>query len=247
VSSSKSFLSLLQDATLALFYPRECALCGNSVESYNDGATCAACWKKTRIFKNCESLCNKCGRFLEISLVSDVSINCYRCRDDFYSAARAVGVYEDALRIAVLELKEKPFIAPKLKTLLEQAINHATFAQTTKIVPVPLHFKREKLRGFNQAQILAKFLSLKTNLPLIERALRRELYTKQHRAGMDEQARHDSIVKAFVVKQPNLIRNENILLVDDVFTSGATASICAKALIDAGAQAVFVLTIARAV
>ena len=245
--NSKRSLYLWRDAVLSLFYPRECALCKSFVESHDDGATCEVCWQKTRTFTQNESLCHKCGRLLQNNASGNVLSHCHYCSSDFYSAARAVGVYEGALRIAVLELKEKPFIPNRLKSLLAQAVNQVIFAEATSVVAVPLHPKREKIRGFNQALLIAKFLSGHTNLPLLERVLIRELYTRQHRAGMDELARHQSIADAFIVKQPRLVKNEKILLIDDVFTSGATVSTCAQTLREAGTQDVFVLTIARAV
>ena len=74
----------------------------------------------------------------------------------------------------------------------------------------------------------------------------RHIHTPMHRVGMDERARRESIEKAFAVKQPRLIKDEIVLLVDDVFTTGATASLCAQVLKENGAKQVLVLTLARA-
>ena len=112
-------------------------------------------------------------------------------------------------------------------------------------MPVPLHPDREKQRGFNQAAVLAKAVSELLRLPLDEHALARREHTGRHRAGMDARARAESVENAFVVLQPRTIAGEHILLVDDVFTTGATASACARVLRDAGAEEVLVLTIAR--
>ena len=114
------------------------------------------------------------------------------------------------------------------------------------IVPVPLHADRERERGFNQAGVIARELARLSRLPLDEHSVVRRLHTERHRAGMDAKSRHQSVGDAFAVRHRDLIAGKRVLLVDDVFTTGATASACAKALIEVGADAVFVLTIARA-
>lgn len=240
------YLNVFRDAALTIFYPRVCELCGSSVESFADGAACRACWKQTRVFSGEETLCHKCGRLLEHAGQRGNIAFCHRCDEDFFDAARAVGVYEAALRVSVLELKEKPFVPLKLTDLLFQTFQNSIVNQATKIVPVPLHAKRLRERGFNQAAVLARVLARKTGLRVLENCLVREIYTEMHRGAMDERARRESVEKAFKVKQPRLIQNEKILLVDDVFTSGATVSVCAEALKEKGASKVFVLTAARA-
>ncbi len=99
-------------------------------------------------------------------------------------------------------------------------------------------------RGFNQASILAQALSKSLRLPLDEVSLVRVSATEKYRAGLDAKGRRDTVAGAFEVRHPRLVANEDILLVDDVFTTGATVSACAEALLGAGAENVFVLTIA---
>ena len=240
---------LLRDVGFALIYPRGCTICAESVEDFADGATCGKCWAKTRIFDFAAPFCQKCGRLLENSTTRSAvraNISCHRCDADFYDAARAVGVYENALRIAVIELKEKPFVARRLQNLLQNAQRNPLFAQITRIVPVPLHEKRLRERRFNQTVVLARILNKKSKIPILENCLTRLIHTPMHRIGMDQQTRRESVETAFAVKQPRLVENEAILLVDDVFTTGATVSRCAKVLKEAGAKQVFVLTLARA-
>ncbi len=102
-------------------------------------------------------------------------------------------------------------------------------------------------RGFNQAEIIAKSVANITGIPVDSHSLVRTTHTPMHRVGMDKRARELTVVNAFKVVRPNLIKGSRILLVDDVFTSGSTASNCAKALKKAGAERVKVLTLARAV
>ena len=150
------------------------------------------------------------------------------------------------MRIAVIELKEKPFVSRKLQILLQNAGQNQLFDQATGIVPVPLHEKRLRERSFNQTVVLARILNKKSKIPILEHCLTRLIHTPMHRIGMDQQTRRESGETAFAVKQPRLVENETILLVDDVFTTGATVSRCAKVLKEAGAKQVLVLTVARA-
>ena len=114
------------------------------------------------------------------------------------------------------------------------------------IVPVPLHPARERERGFNQAAVLGRVLAERSGLPLDEWSLVRVAVSERHRAGMDARGRRETVEEAFAVARPRLVRGERVLLIDDVFTTGATVSACAAALTAAGAREVYVLTVARA-
>jgi ComF family protein len=162
-----------------------------------------------------------------------------------FTAARACGVYEGALRASVLALKREPHVATRLARLMFEAQQRTPLADATCILPVPLHPERLRERGFNQAAAVASALAVWSGLPLDEWSLVRTLHTERHRAGMDARARRESVQKAFEVRRPRLVEGERILLVDDVFTTGATVSSCASALKAAGAEEVFVLTVAR--
>ncbi len=242
-----STASSLYDAALALFYPQSCAVCGASVESRLDGVACALCWEKTRVFTGDDTLCWKCGALSLGSIAEEKreQVRCRRCDWAAFSAARACGIYEGALRASVLALKRQPHIAGRLRQSLFETYRRAPMNSATRIVPVPLYPERERMRGFNQAALLAHELSRLTRLPVDDQSLVRTAHTERHRAGMDAQARRESVEAAFAVRHHRLIQGERILLVDDVFTTGATASACARVLMAAGAMEVFVLTIAR--
>src|SRR5438552_18864124 len=94
------------DSALALVYPQACAVCGRSVESRHDGVACSQCWVEAPLFRGHETLCWKCGALSHASVSEDKrqSIRCQRCDDDAFTAARACGLYEVALRAAILEL-----------------------------------------------------------------------------------------------------------------------------------------------
>ena len=232
------FLTQVVDALLAVAYPQSCAICGGSVERREFGVACEACWKSTRIVKGSETLCSKCGLLDEA--------RCGRCELWEFTGARAVGPYKGALRESVLELKRRPHVSRHLEALLIGTARREPLNLSTRILAVPLHKRRLKSRGFNQAEILAQVLSRGLSLPLDDVSLVRVSASEKYRAGLDAKGRRDTVAGAFEVRHPRLIADENILLVDDVFTTGATVSVCAQALHQAGAKNVFVLTISRA-
>ncbi|HLL76664.1 MAG TPA: ComF family protein [Pyrinomonadaceae bacterium] len=237
------------DAALSLFYPLRCAACGFAeVGRRADAPACAACWEATTVFSGDETLCWKCGTPAHVELPPEVRerVRCRRCDADDYTAARAVGVYEGALRAAVLRLKHEPHVGARLARLLAQAQKRPPLDGATLVVPVPLHAERRRERGFNQAALLARGVASRNRLKLDERSLTRQRHSERHRAGMDVRARRETVEDAFRVTRPRLVAGHVVLLVDDVLTTGATVSSCARALREAGAPEVFVLTVARA-
>lgn len=210
---------IFYDAVLTLVYPQACAICGGSVEQRKFGVACESCWNKSNM--------------------DDA--------DELHdSAVRAVGLYEGALRESVLLLKRQPHLSAHVAELLVEVARREPLNTSTKIIPVPLHADRMRSRGFNQASVVAQALGKSLRLPVDETSLRRISSSEKYRAGLDVRGRMETVSGAFQVADPRLVANENILLVDDVFTTGATVSACAEALIEAGATEVFVLTIARA-
>jgi len=242
-----SLSSQIYDAALALIYPQACAVCGHSVESRHDGVACARCWDVTHLFQEAGAICWKCGVLSRVSVSEDKrkTIRCGRCDDDAFTVARACGSHEGALRASILELKREPHVARRLSLLLHETQKREPLNTADLIVPVPLHAGRERERGFNQAVVIARELSRLSRLPLDEHSVIRRLHTERHRVGMDAKARRKSVAEAFAVRHRDLMTGKRVLLVDDVFTTGATASACAQALKNAGAEEVFVLTIAR--
>ena len=133
------------------------------------------------------------------------------------------------------------------RSIIEAALGRADLTHIDRIVPVPLAKERQIERGFNQAEIIGAIASRIARIPLDHLSLARSLHTPIHRIGMDQRARELTVQNAFEVVRPKLIKGRAILLVDDVLTSGATASYCAKALKKNGASRVDVFTLARAV
>lgn len=245
---ASAITSQLYDAALALVYPQACAVCGRSVDSRHDGVACAECWHSTHLLSEDQTRCWKCGLFTEAAVSKEKRgrVRCGQCDDDAFTAARACGLYEGALRASIVELKREPRVAARLANLLFAVQQREPLNSANLIIPVPLHPDRERERGFNQAALLARELARLSHLPLNEHCVMRRVHTERHRAGMDSRARRQSVAGVFAVRRPAAIAGQRVLLIDDVFTTGATVSECAAVLKEAGAEDVFVLTIARA-
>lgn len=239
-------LKALQNSLVSLIYPQNCRVCDSSVDNLDNGVACSTCWADTRIFKGEEMLCSKCGAFFNLSGV-EISLRCHKCDEHFYDTARAAGIYEKAIAVSAIHLKSQPHVAGELAKALISAFDRSRFIESSLIVPVPLSRKRRHERGFNQAEVLAGLIAKYASIKLDSASLTRSKHTSIHRVAMDKKARELTVANAFEVTRPNLIVNQKILLIDDIFTSGATASACAKVLKKNGATEVNVLTLARAI
>jgi ComF family protein len=238
---------LFYDALLTVVYPQPCPICAHSVETSAAGVACEECWRLTRLFSGKETMCWKCGAPSQgiVLETKRTEVRCRRCENFVFTAARACGVYDRALRQTVLSLKRQPKLADRVLRLLSGIALQDPLAESTSIVPVPLHLERQKMRGFNQAAVVARSLSTRLLLPTNEVSLIRRQNVEKYRSGLDARGRRETVAGAFEIVHPRLVQGEKILLVDDVFTTGATADACSKVLLAAGAEKVFVLTIAR--
>ena len=160
-----------------------------------------------------------------------------------FDAAYSFGGYEGALRklIHLFKYGKIETLAGPLSRLLISAI--PLDAQFDLVVAMPMHWRKQWERGFNQAELLAAPVSARYGLPL-SKAFRRRRYT-QAQASLTEGQRRDNLIGSFFVKRPELIRGNRVLLVDDVFTTGSTLRSASDALKAAGAAHVTALTLAR--
>src|SRR5262245_24884153 len=238
-----------RDAAVATVYPSGCRVCGETIESWRDGVACSNCWMEIEHKDLNGDFCERCWTPLRplASRIEVVDRRCGRCDHFAFDFVRSCGPYEGAMRETVLGLKWRPYVPTRLRDGLRR-----TFAALPEsrliasISPVPLHPARLAERGFNQAEVIARELVSLTGLRLNSTALIRVKKTERHRAGMGARERARSLENAFRVRAPRLVEGRVTLLVDDVMTTGSTASEVARALLDGGAGAVNVLTLARA-
>jgi len=192
-----------------------------------------------------EHFCVACRTPFRNAFPLDAEGRCALCRGGLrgFDAAYCFGAYEGALRELIHLYKYgriKP-LAHALGSLLARAL--PLDEPFDAVVPVPLHWKRQWQRGFNQSELLARLVARRGGVP-VRQALRRVKPTRVQ-AGLSNSARRDNVASAFRVRRGERLAGLRLLLVDDVLTTGSTAAACARTLKRAGARRVAVLTIAR--
>jgi ComF family protein len=181
--------------------------------------------------------------------VSALAAACGRCRRGLSPFARgaSLGPYDGALRVVIHELKYRGRrrAAAQLARRLEGLAGVAEVLRGAEaLVPVPLHPRRRRERGFNQAELLAAELGRQAGVPVAAGALVRRTDTASQ-AGLTAARRRENVAGAFAVRHRSRVAGRVVVLVDDVYTTGATARACARALRDAGAAEIRLLTVAR--
>ena len=237
-------------AALHLLFPTPCHVCGAPLDRERVGSLCGRCWRALERMP--PAGCSRCGwPFPAVAAAAGTEQPlCQRCREseDTFRLARAVLRYrtEGTARAAILLAKHggRLTLLRHLAWLLAaEASRYLPLIGWDALVPVPLHWRRRWERGFNQAEVLARAVGRQHGLPVLRRALVRVRPTPRQEGDLD--ARRRNVREAFAVQKPQAVRDQRLLLVDDVFTTGATANACARALLDAGAAEVGVLTLAR--
>ncbi|NNE66650.1 MAG: ComF family protein [Pyrinomonadaceae bacterium] len=235
----------LLNPVLTFLFPIFCSSCGQVIERAEDAPACRDCWNKTLVYDGLQTLCAKCGIYHSDSGGS-VTTFCRKCDDHFYDFARSCGPYRHALRETVISIKKTPSVSKRITELLFECYTRERFRVVDLVIPIPLSKRRRLERGFNQAEVLARAFAKHSNLRLDTASLYRSKHVKISRANLDRKGRAMTVHNAFETKRVKMLINKNVLLIDDVLTSGATASMAAKALKKGGVKTVSVLTIARA-
>jgi competence protein ComFC len=235
------------NAWLGWIYPEVCQLCGGARATPAEGYVCDACRAKARFIR--EPFCERCGRPYEGDITT--MFECANCREMewHFQSARSAVVARDPVLEAIHRYKYQRalWFEPFLADLFIRAAGPVLVGQAPDmIVPVPLHSTKEREREFNQAERLANRLGAATQIPVNKRLIRRVLPTRTQ-TQLSRQERLVNVRKAFTLRDGQRLNGERIVLVDDVFTTGATTSACAKVLKAAGAGEVCVWTVARGV
>lgn len=227
-----------------LLWPTVCMNCLENI-SGTDEDLCAECWDQL-LSCTAGEYCPKCGR--EASQFGLVEGNCPDCQGrqiHFDGIARA-GIYSDSLRKMILAFKNGRTELDKILCLLiDSAAQGGGFLDKIDyLVPVPLHWSKRLIRGYNQSLILAR--KLKHPRAAISTDLVRIRRTKAQPAMTSPAARARNVAGAFAVRNRHNFKNRRICLVDDIKTTGATLNECARVLKQAGASDVFAVVLAVA-
>lgn len=230
-------------SAIDLLLPPRCIGSGEIVDA--PGMISPAYWSQLSFIE--KPFCACCG--MPFGFETTEGALCGGCLEDApaFDAARAAVVYNDASRQAVLDFKygDRLHAAQTFAGWMTRA-GHDLIAQSDVLVPVPLHRKRLWQRRFNQSALLAGVLAKAARKAYAPDALRRLRFTVPQK-GLSRRERNDNVHNAFGIdaRRAADIHGKNVLLIDDVFTSGATLNECARTLKNAGATRVFVLTVAR--
>jgi ComF family protein len=254
-------LQRLYQSFLDAIFPRRCLICGAFEDSeHSDGRVgfdaltsitapcfCGSCRQDLRPIIS--PFCSKCGRPF-VSREGDNHV-CGEClvEQRHFRKARSFGVYDGALMEAIHRLKygKHTSLSQPLSALVRETFFQCWDRTTVDLlVPVPLHVKRLRQRGFNQSHLLIKGWAKREGISFDGLTLWRSRWTEPQ-TELSRKERKKNIKGAFQIKHPERIKGKKIVLVDDVYTTGSTVNECARVLMKAGAVTVDVLTLARAI
>jgi ComF family protein len=248
--ATSTFVTEMLHHLINFIYPPRCAACERRLSLESVQRVCAACIAE--IERLSEPLCEVCGTPVDPAVAAAQGW-CRACTESppHFTVARAVTRYraDDEERAPV------PSIIRRHKYGRDQSLTHALaeclgerwpLAENDYelVIPVPLHPRRLRWRGFNQAALIGRAVARRLGRPLDVRTLIRTRATPSQTA-QDRRARLRNVHNAFAVARPTRIANRRVLLVDDVMTTGATVDECARTLLAAGARRVDVLALAR--
>ncbi len=234
----------LAEGLVALLYPGACAACDATLPPGPE-RFCAAC--RAALDGNDQPTCPRCAS--SVGPYANLEGGCTHCRGEVFHFERAVrlGPYEGLLRELILRLKQST--GEGLAEILgvwwaRRAGDRLRQLRAEVVIPVPLHWKRRWQRGYNQSEILADCLAAELRLPFRPRWLRRIRFTPSQ-SEQSASARRQNVRQAFQARPRTGLRGKTVLLVDDVLTTGSTASDAARALRGAGAGQVVVAVLAH--
>jgi len=229
-----------------LVFPSACRRCGVLLERPGERVLCAECLSA---LAPCRApYCPSCGRFFDGDGAPHRCAACLRQAPPF-SAHRSAARYDGAVKEALLLFKYRGLrpLGRPLAAFLQAAIgdDDPPWREADLFVPVPLHKRRRRERGFNQAAVLAAELSRLIGVPAVSDALRKTVNVRPQ-TSLRSAERRTNVRGAYRAVRPEAIKGKRVVLVDDVFTTGSTLSECAGVLKRAGAADVRGVTVARA-
>jgi ComF family protein len=257
----RSPLQPIFDALSAALYPASCTLCKQPLLRFSSLPICESCW--SAVAPQTGVLCTHCGEDLGLpqsslaQLAADEPRLCDVCQEQpaGFSQAVAYGRYENELRglIHLLKYDGMTPIARHLGRRLAATVAGLPIDPGTRVlvVPVPLYRTKRRQRGFNHAERVASSLvstlrhTDRQHRWTMARAVLRRQKPTESQSRLSPQGRRRNLRGAFVVPDAAVVRDRVVLLVDDIYTTGATASACSRVLLRAGAKAVWVATVAR--
>lgn len=230
----KSLNLLIFTSLFDFFLPRFCFACNNKLES-NAVVICPDCFSKIQLAEKGRLVEEYKRKFSGKGIISDFTSAFVFEKDKELQHVIHALKYQKCFSAGL-------FLGKKLGETLRDIIS--TWG-ISLIVPVPLHHLKKAERGYNQSTYIAKGLSKELEIPYSERAVKRTRFTESQ-TTMTLKEREANIDGAFAVRNKNKVKGKNILLIDDVITTGSTISECGKALLDAGSNKIYAASVAIA-
>lgn len=222
---------------LNLLFPPRCPFCDGIA---TDGV-CEFCRRKVTVVT--EPFCMKCGK----PLADNVREYCEDCDKTGHSfeSGRALLVYDDVVRHSIYRFKyasRKEYAKVYARMMGQNFKQYIARISPDMLIPVPLHKRRMKKRGYNQAQLVAKCLEKEWGIPCRDDLVRRVKHTRPQKE-LDRAERQNNLKKAFKIIE-NDVKLKTIILIDDIYTTGSTMDALAEALLQNGAAKVYFVAIA---
>jgi len=230
-----------------IIYPKICLSCRNKIvnPAAEEDHVCLECLNGIK--RNLPPFCHSCGRHLKGRYGKSICPECVRNRLHF-DRAFSPCVYEGVIKDLICEFKYKgkDYLGKPLSSLMVKFIREYDLPidYIDGIIPIPLYKTKLREREFNQAQVLAQFIAKEFSKDILTDVLHRRRNTRTQ-TELETAERMQNVKGSFAVARPDKTREKNLLLIDDVLTSGATSSEAAQALKESGANIVFVLTLAN--
>lgn len=221
-------------------FPSSCLNCGAYVETEG---ICSDCWSKINWFS--EPRCSICGQAFEIDLYG-ICAKCVK-NPPYFDKALSVFLYDDATKKMIIDFKHRDSTSfARIFAYWMFRVAEYYLKDADLLIPVPIHISKRIARKYNQSELLAQKLSKLSGTAYEPRVLEKTRQTKAQE-GLSAKERRQNLRNSFAIskKYRHLIKNKDIILVDDVFTTGSTVNECAKMLKLAGAGKITVLTLAR--
>ncbi|MCR5273012.1 MAG: ComF family protein [Lachnospiraceae bacterium] len=234
----KMICKTIINKALETIYPPRCALCDDIV--YDGRDICFECEKKMKLPG--DAVCLKCGK----TLYDRGREYCKRCEkgESYFVQGKIIFEYEGDIKESIYHFKygnRREYAAFYARIANEVYGDWIERKGVELIVPVPMHKKKKRYRGYNQAEIFAKELSKLTDIRCNDVVLR--LKNTKPQAKLNQEERKNNLLNAFKIKS-DIVKYKKILVIDDIFTTGSTINEIAKELLDAGAKEVYMLCIA---
>jgi len=241
VIDEKGFYSYI-DAFMNFIYPRNifCIVCGASITKTEKYSMCYECREKTPFITAGE--CEKCGKPLESLYLPSECPDCIR-GEHLFDRGYSCVEYNEQMKQLVYKLKygKQRYIAYHLAEIMSDKLIKIGLENIDVIIPVPLHKKKLREREFNQAQLISKYIAKARGWHVEDKNLiRTKMTLSQNKLSKDE--RKDNVKNAFLLTKKEELTGKNILLVDDIYTTGSTFNACCKELQKAKPKAIHVIT-----